>query len=245
MAIRVLRFLTSRGGLALIVAMALAGGSITYALTRTTSELPGSFVAVEATYGLSIMTGDHKPLLALAFGEVVQGEIVHKSFVVKNDGNSRITLGFRVKTGDGQSTTYASTGSCALTGLDTHQTRQGFAPLFADQLHRAHRDFHTSLGGIDSLEERERHEKFHQELGKKLRSHKTGIKRLHQIQGQAIDVPGLARFCFVVAPPHNSEPILLAPGSQLRVVAELRTDPDVPQGLQQFTILVDAHDLAE
>ena len=110
----ILRFLMTKAGLLVVVALLMAGASIAYAMVRSTTELPGSFVAVEATYGLSILGKDGEPLQALKFGEVVQGERDYESFAARNDGNVRVKLGFRVKVGDGEDNIFVATERCRL-----------------------------------------------------------------------------------------------------------------------------------
>ncbi len=112
------RILATKAGIALIVATALAGASIAYAVTRFTAGLPASFVAIEATYALSILHADGQPLGALAFGEIVQGDRGFASFGVRNDGNTATRLGFRIRTGDGQGDIYVPTARCQLPNRD-------------------------------------------------------------------------------------------------------------------------------
>ena len=97
-----LRFFVTRAGVVLTVVVLLTGASMAYAMIRSTTDLPGSFVAVEAAYGLSIVDSGDQPLTALEFGEVIQGERASQRFAVRNDGNTRVRLGFRVRAGDGE-----------------------------------------------------------------------------------------------------------------------------------------------
>ena len=76
---RALRYVVTRAGLALAVVALLAGASIAYALTRSTTEVPSSFVAIEAIYGLTVLDSGDQPLTALEFGDVVQGGDDHAS----------------------------------------------------------------------------------------------------------------------------------------------------------------------
>ena len=157
-----LRFLMTRAGMVLAVAMLLTGGSIAYAMIRSTTELSGTFVAVEASYGLAIITGDGQPLTALEFGEVVQGDQALGSFAVRNDSNTRAKLGFRVRTGDGTIAAIEPSGKCTLTNSTGGSRRQtDLKKDVAQKLREGHRLLHEKLGAIDTAAKREQHEKLH------------------------------------------------------------------------------------
>ena len=122
----------------------------------------------------------------------------------------------------------------------------------ARELRKAHQEFHQRIGEIDTPEEQAKHDKFHRVLEEKLRQSKTdsvvppdrGVRPIGLV-GQRIDVPGMASFCFVVGHRNLDSPLVLAPERTVRVDVALRADPDVLLGPQEFTILADAHDLAE
>ena len=80
---RLIKVLTTRGGVLLLAAMVIAGASIAYAAIRATVSLDASFVAIEATYGLSIINKTGDALTALEFGSIVQGEASRASFGVR------------------------------------------------------------------------------------------------------------------------------------------------------------------
>ena len=244
----ILHFLVKRSGVVLVVAILITGGSIAYAMIRSTTELPGTFVAVEASYGLAILTGDGQPLAALEFGEVVQGDRALRSFAVRNDSNTPVKLGFRVRTGDGTAVAIEPSGRCALSGpAGGPRSQTGLKKEVAQKLRERHHILHEQLGTIDTPAKREQHEKFHQELAQAIRKRvgDQGNSRPPQLVGQRVGVPGTATFCFVVPHRDRDRPAILPPGGLARVAVELRAHPDVPLGLQQVTFLVDAHDLFE
>ena len=231
---RILRYIATRAGLVLAAVAVLGGASIAYAITRSTTEVPSSFVAVEATFGLTVLHSGDQPLAALEFGEVVQGEDSRTSFAVRNDGNARVQLGLRVRH---NATIYGTTESCVL----TRQTRAtSLASDQAQQLRKEHQALHDKLGTLDTAEKRQIHEKLHARLDEIRKN-----THLSVVKGHRITVPSLATFCFVVAPGHPKVAAALPPGGKVPVVVGLRADPDVTLGLQQFTILVDANDRSE
>ena len=137
---RILRYIVTRAGLVLVAVAVLAGASIAYAITRSTTELPSSFVAIEATYGLTVLDSGDQPLASLEFGEVVQGENDHASFVVRNDGNVRVKLGLRVRH---NATIYEATEACTLPG------RSRPASLSSDRAQHLRKEYqvlHDKLG---------------------------------------------------------------------------------------------------
>ena len=248
---RMLRFFATKAGVALTVVMLLAGASVAYAMVRSTTELPGSFVAVEATYGLSILDAEGQPLTALEFGEVVQGDRATQRFGVRNDGNTRAKLGFRVRAGDGKNNVFEPTEHCAVPGpQDQPRPLPAVGEDVGLKLREWHRSFHEDMGELDTPEKEEKHQQFHKELEEKNREFTAqgnvspdGVRPSHQLTGLRIDVPGLTSFCFVAGPQRDA--IVLPPGGMIGVGVIIQTDPDVVLGLQEFTILVDAHDLAE
>jgi len=266
------RLVATKAGIALIVAVALAGASIAYAVTRFTTELPASFVAIEATYALSILDAEGEPLGGLEFGEVVQGNVAFASFAVRNDGNTAASLAFRIRTGDGEGNVYASTARCVLPDRNRPSRDNSLPEDIAQELRHAHQAVHAELGEIDTDEQRERHEQFHRDLEERIR-HVLGNQPtqrdvapiVDRIVGQRIDIPGVAGLCVVVAPrsperrlllsPGGAVPVapsrsperrlLLPPGGTVPVAVMLSADPDVAVARQDFTILVDAQDQSE
>ena len=89
---RLIKVMATRGGVVVLAAMVIAGASIAYAATRATATLDTSFVAVEATYGLSIINRTGDALTSLEIGSIVQGEASRASFGVQNDGNTMAKL---------------------------------------------------------------------------------------------------------------------------------------------------------
>ena len=220
------------------------GPRLPNAVTRFTAELPASFVAIEATYALSILDANGQPLGALAFGEIVQGDRGFASFGVRNDGNTATRLGFRIRTGDGQGDMYLPTARCQLPNRDRPQA-SALPPEAARELRRAHQAIHEELGEIDTDEERHRHQQFHLELEERIRhlsAEQQDVEAQHRVVGQRIDVPSVASLCFVVAPGRQEQPVLVPPGATVPVVVTLGADPDVAVARHDFTILVDAQD---
>ena len=246
----IVRFVTSRLVLAVLVVALLAGASIAYAAIRSTSDLPGSFLAVEATWGLAILDSGDQPLVGLDFGEVVQGESALRSFVVRNDGNTRTRLAFRIRTGDA-TTIVEPTGRCRLRVPDRPDALQrDSAQGTGAELRRAHHEFHERLGTIDSPEKETKHDEFHKALEERVRLLAEGPVPSRPIRsqgavGQLIEMTGVASFCIVVAPHRSGGHIVLAPGMKVPVAVRLNASPDVSLERHNFTILADAHDLAE
>ena len=130
--------------------------------------MPGSSVAVEATYGLSIVDSGDQPLTAVAFGEVVQGERAAQRFGVRNDGNTRVRLGFRV--GDGESYIFEPTEHCAVPGRDGQpRPLPAVGEEIALKLREWHRSFHEEVGELNTPETEEKHHQFHRELDERMR----------------------------------------------------------------------------
>ena len=240
---RLARMLATRGGAALLIAVVIAGASIAYAAIRSTTSLDASFVAIEATYGLSIIdrTGDAQT--SLAFGNIVQGEASRASFRVQNDGNTRAKLGFRVQQGDN---IFPSSGDCAVS------IRNRTAPAKPGITNGAgHQEFHKKLGELDTPEKKAKHKKFHKALEKKIKDLQGNVQggkppaqKLSRVRGHSVDVPGLAKFCFAVAAAKLDSPLVLGPGRKAGVKVTLQTDPQVAIQEHQFKILVDSNDLS-
>lgn len=246
---RLARMLATRGGAALLIAVVIAGASIAYAAIRSTTSLDASFVAIEATYGLSIIdrTGDAQT--SLAFGNIVQGEASRASFGVQNDGNTRAKLGFRVQQGDN---IFPSSGDCAVSRPNrTAPAKPEITNGARQDLRTVHEEFHKKLGELDTPEEKAKHEKFHKALEKKIKDLQGNVQggkppaqKLSRVRGHSVDVPGLAKFCFAVASAKLDSPLVLGPGRKAGVVVTLRTDPQVAIQEHQFKILVDSNDLS-
>ena len=242
---RLIRVLATRGGVVLLAALVIAGASIAYAAIRATTTLDASFVAIEATYGLSIIdkTGDAQT--SLSFGNIVQGEGSRASFGVQNDGNTRAKLVFRVQHGDN---VFLSSGDCAVPiRHPAASTNVKISDRVAQELRAAHEEFHKKLGTLDTPEKKAEHDKFHKMLAEKTR-HLQGsgdqARKLSRLRGHSVDIPGLAKFCFAVAPSKSDHPWVLGPGQKAGVVVTLHTDPQVALQEHKFKILVDSNDLS-
>ena len=236
---RKMRMAATKAGVVLVLAVLLGGVSIVYGVARFTGELPASFVAIEATFDLTIIGEDRESLGALDFGEVVQGDIAAASFGVRNDGNTTTRLGFRVRTGDANGTIYTPAARCALPEHDRAQeSDRALPPDIAEELRRHHAALHEELGEIDTEEERVHHEQFHREMEERIR-HLLGEQDRPQIRiaGQRIDIPGVASLCFVVAPQNEDRRPLLPPGGGVPVAVVLEANPDVTLGRHDLTIL--------
>ena len=130
-------------------------------------------------------------------------------------------------------------------------------PVFGGQvrigedLRRVHQEFHERLGSIDTPEKEAKHDELHKALEERVhhllaeRSVPPGPIRSQRAVGQLIEVTGVASFCLVVAPHRAGGHIVLAPGMKVPVAVRLNASPDVSLERHNFTILVDAHDLAE
>lgn len=246
---RLIRVLATRGGVVLLAALVIAGASIAYAAIRATTTLDASFVAIEATYGLSIIdkTGDAQT--SLSFGNIVQGEGSRASFGVRNDGNTRAKLGFRVQHGDN---VFLSSGDCAVPiRHPAASTNVKISDRVAQELRAAHEEFHKKLGTLDTPEKKAEHEKFHKMLAEKtrhlqgeLQGAKHSVRKPSRLRGHSVEVPGLAKFCFAVAPSESDHPWVLGPGQKAGVVVTLHTDPQVALQEHKFKILVDSNDLS-
>ena len=239
---RKMRMAATKAGVVLVLAVLLGGASIAYGVTHFTGELPASFIAIEATFDLSIIGEDREPLGALDFGEVVQGDIAASSFGVRNDGNITTRLGFRVRTGDADGTIYTPAAHCVLPEHDRAQeSGRALPPDSAENLRRHHAALHEELGEIDTDEKRIHHEQFHRGMEERMRR-LLGEQDRPQIRvaGQRIDIPGVASLCFVVAHQDEDRRLLLPPGSGVPVTVVLEANPDVTLGRHDLTILVDA-----
>ena len=174
---------------------------------------------MEATYGLAILDSGDQPLAGLDFGEVVQGESALRSFVVRNDGNTRTRLGFRVKTGD-ETTIAEPTERCALRVPDRPGVLQRDTdPGIGEDLRRIHQEFHERLGSIDTPEKEAKHDELHKALEERVHHllaersvPPPGPIRSQRAVGQLIEVTGVASFCLVVAPHRAGGHIVLAAG---------------------------------
>ena len=249
------RFLATRSGLVVMAGILAAAGSISYAAIRSTTGFDASFMAVEASYGLSILheAGDTLvPLENLAFGDVVQGERTSAHFIVRNDGNARTRLIFNVRHGTGDGVVFEPTERCAVPGPEVApRLHSALEDEAARHLRMAHQNIHEELGEIDSEAEETTHQQFHSRLEERLRhllsepiegGEVDGLR--HRVAGQKVNVPGLATFCFIVAPHNPDRGPVLAPDGVVGVRVVLHADPNVPANeLQVFTILVNAHDL--
>ena len=132
------------------------------------TDLPGSFVAVEATFGLTVLDGEDQPLTALELGEVVQGEGTHARFFVRNDGNTRARIGFRIRAGDGEENVFEPAARLDASGRDkASQTRPGLGEDAAQELRKVHQGFHEKIGELDTPEKQDEHKQFHEALNDK------------------------------------------------------------------------------
>ena len=252
---RIFRFMTTRAGLIVMAGILAAAVPLTYAAVRSTTGFDASFMAVEASYGLSILHEEGEALLPLenlAFGDVVRGESTSAHFIVRNDGNARTKLDFNVRHGSGDGTVFEPTEHCA---VPAQEVAPWLHPALEDELahdlRMAHQNVHEELGEIDSEEEERAHHRFHARLEERVqhlqaerfeRGEVDGPRR--RVAGQLVNIPGLARFCFAVAPHNPGRGPVLPPGEVVGVRVVLHADPDVPTNeLQVFTILVNGHDL--
>ena len=232
----------------MIIALILAASSIAYGLTRATTDLPASFVSVEATYGLTVIDSDGNLLSGLEFGEVVQGAGGRAAFSIRNDGNTGVRLGFRVSTGPGDDQVFVPASRCAVSvpgGPSELREIEGAM----QELRRVHEAVHQELDPLDSLEAEERHRQFHHEMEAELEMLQAKADEIRispqRGVGQVIEVPGVASLCFVVGGNDSRVGEIIPPGGATSVMVQLHSDPDVSLGIQEFTILADAHDLDE
>ena len=151
----------------------------------------------------------------------------------------------------GNNNVFEPTEHCAVPGP---QTQPRPLPVVEEEvalkLREWHRSFHEELGELDTPEKEEKHLQFHRELEERMRDFQAqgnvspdGVRPINRLVGQRIDVPSLTSFCFIAGPQRGA--IVVPPDGRVGVGVIIDTDPDVALGLQEFTILVDAHDLAE
>ena len=77
------------------------------------------------------------------------------------------------------------------------------------------------------------------QLQSNLQEPKHSATKLSRLRGHSVEVPGLAKFCFAVAPSKSDIPWLLGPGQRASVVVTLHTDPQVALQEHNFKIALD------